>query len=297
MKNLILVLSLVSVSGFAAEIAPKAGAHLIIELPGNWDDDTKTLHDAEFIVVNEANSIETCTYRGGAITVTKVAGGKVFFDPSPKPSGGRCAHLVATVENFHDWNPTVVHERKAAFEAKQAKFKAQLKEDVTSIVEKGADPCARQDSELKTGNVYKVQGRVFLYGPGTAATSVDGNSCQVEAGGMVEILGFNRASDFAVAVYHRQADSGGFVPVGPAHTKTEVCKSDSRVVFSLSKLKRHFSFGKPSTVENLQAKGIAAVFNSRPKVCANDTNDSNVSFSHSRKGGAPSGGVGRDVAE
>lgn len=284
MKNIYLILSMLLPLAVNAEVSPplKAGARLQLALPPIWDEATKTVQMPGSIMLNEAGTIETCSFLGGRVVVRKVDGGQVTFSLDPKVKG-RCAELVTSVERFLELNPENVRKEKERWEKKMADFKAQLKEDVQGILERGADPCVPDDQELKTGSVYKVAGRVFVYGPGTSATSVDGGSCQVELGGLVHILGFNRASDFAVAEYHRPAESSGYVLSGASQTKTETCKTGEQVVFSLSKLKSHFQFAKPSTVENLQAKGIAAVFNAKAKICGNDPQGKGVSASRSPK--------------
>jgi len=274
--------------------SPKAGSRMQLALPPIWDEDTKTVQAQEFITVQEAGTIENCTFRGGSVTVKRVQDGQIFFDPDSKTKTGRCGHLVASLEKFRDWDPAAVSRITAEWGKKQAAFNVQLKEEVKGIIEKGADPCSRQDNELKTGSAYKVTGRVFLYGPGTAATSLGGKACQVELNSFLDILGFNRASDFAVAVYRRPEGSSGFVPAGSSHSKTETCKDSEQVVFSLNKLKRHFKFAAPSAAENLQVKGIAAVFSAKAKICANDFNDKSMSSSRARKGGLPSG-MGNDT--
>lgn len=292
MAALILSFILLSTAQAATPALPRPGSHAELTVPPAWDDDTKSVQTPEFLTVQAAGSIETCTFHGGQVAVKKVSAGQVYFDPIPSLKGA-CAHLVTSAENFRGWLPGAVKAQKDAWEKKASAFHKQLMEDVNAIVEKGGDPCANQDKELKTGNVYKVTGRVYLYGRGTTAVPVGDKavgSCQVELGSFVEILGFNRASDHAVAVYHRPEGSSGEVLAGPRHDKTETCRDGKPVVFSLSKLKEHFHFAKPSTRENLEVKGIVAVLGAHPKSCINVTEQrSDASGEHARKLGRTTG--------
>jgi hypothetical protein len=289
MRAIILAQFLLLISG-AAHAGPGvslvAGSHVNLQLPPVWDEDTKTGQSPDFIAVQEAGSIESCSFAGGPVTVKKVDGDQVFFDPAVKSKAARCSHLVAPMERFRAWFPETVAKLHQELKKKQETFRVQLNEDVKAIVEKGGDPCTPQDRELKTGNVYKIAGRVYTYGSGTAATSVAGKSCQVELGSLVEILGFNRASDHVVAEYHRPTGSPGEVLVGTKRIKAATCADGENVVFSLSKLKEHFQFAEPTTRENLEVKGIAAVLTPKPKICINETGEKSVangSRSHKRE--------------
>src|SRR5947208_2510797 len=112
MRVLIMAVSvLVCASAAAASLRPGSRAELA--LPSFWDEDTKSVETPGFITVAQAGSIETCTFTGGPVTVKKVENGQVFFDPSPAPKGGRCAHLVTSAETFASWDPAAVRRQKA----------------------------------------------------------------------------------------------------------------------------------------------------------------------------------------
>jgi hypothetical protein len=254
-----------------AEMNIVPGAKIQVALPMVWNEETKTAADPAYVTVFAAGSIETCTFRGGQVTVKKVSGDDVYFDQASKSKNDRCAHMMLGKEKFQEWEPALVHKQAAEMFKKQTAFKAQLKADVQSVIEKGGDPCLAQDSELKNDSVYKISGRVYLYDQGTSATSLEGKSCQVELGSLVHVLGFNRASDFAVAEYYQAASSSGLVPAGPQHEPVATCKDGERIVFPLSRLKSHFDFQNASTEENMRIKGIVAVIRGNAKVCSNET--------------------------
>ncbi len=253
-----------------AELPPKAGTKVELAVPAEYDHDNQAVVDHEFLMVSQPGSVEACSFKGGSVTVKKVSGDQVFFDPNPAPKNGVCAHLMAPLEKFKAWYPDAVKKQKAEWEAKEKAFHDQLRAEVSAIVDMGADPCASQDKDLKVGKVYKVGGRVYLYGRGTSATSFAGGQCQVELGSFLEIIGFNHADDHAVAVFHRAGGSTGQVLTGSHHDKTATCQDKQIIVFSVKSMKQHVQFTEPSTKENLEVKGIAAVLGERHRACQVD---------------------------
>lgn len=283
MKTLFLLLSITT----AHAAAVKTGAHVELVPPPFWDNETQTMQSPDYVTVKVAGSVDTCTFHGGPVVVKKVENGTVFFDPVKKEAFNRCAHLETTAENFASWQPEAVKAERTKLAQQQASFQVQLQAYAKGVVEKGNDPCVPQDAELQSGGVYKVSGRVYRYGANTAANGVSTNkSCQVELNSMVEVLGFSRATDFAVATYHAAPKSSGKV-TGAGDSQADTCKEGDQIVFSLSKLKGHFQFTPASSVETLQAKGVASVLNSlKPKVCSRDIDDATISHSKAGKAGS-----------
>ncbi|MGZ3711870.1 MAG: hypothetical protein ACXVBE_08940, partial [Bdellovibrionota bacterium] len=228
MKYLYLVVFFVPLWASAAVVLTP-GAKVQLALPPVWNEETKTVEVPEYIMLQQAGSIDTCSFRGGMVKVLRNNGGTISFAQETKIKNDRCAELVAPLEKLKELDPNLVRQQTAEFQKKQAAFKAQLKEDVKGIIEKGGDPCVGQDSELKTESVYKVSGKIFLYGQGTSATAVEGSDCQVESGSFVHIRGFSRDSGYAVAVYHKPSDSTGFVVAGAKHEQAATCKDGEQV--------------------------------------------------------------------
>lgn len=278
MNALLMMMALTSAAN-AAGFNLSPGARLDTLLPPEWNEEAKSAENPGFVMLNVAGSIDTCSFRGGAVTVKKVEAGQVIFAPADGGKG-RCAQLTTSVERFKEWEPAVAKAKTAELEKRHSDFQKALMEDVQKVVDQGADPCQPEDSELKVDGVYKLGGRVFLYGNGTTATNLAGRSCQMELGALTHVIGFSRASDFAVAVYRQPAGSKGKVLTGPQRTETDTCRDQDMIAFSLSKLKRHFEFSPASMEEKIKVKGLASLFKGK-RGCANDASGENKNAAHS----------------
>lgn len=274
---------------FLAFIAFASEKEMSLEIPPFWDAEKKVMVQRKSIAVNQDGNVETCEFSGGPVQIVKKEADVVKFK-TKKKSG--CATIVMPSEEFELLQPENVAKKKAEMAKQQKQFEAQLDEDLAKILKNRGDECLPKGKGLDMGKVYKLKGNMYRYHDGTKARVLGGGECQVEVDSLVEMVGFDRTGEFAVAVFKRAKDSKGIVPEVSENKKSKVCEDDARVVLPVEKLKNYFAFSEATAAEKLSVTGVMAMFKKSPKTCdpSEVGNESYVSSSKRGKTGVVGSG-------
>jgi hypothetical protein len=258
-----------------APIKPNMKAQLAV--PPVWDPINRTFYVPEMISVQQASSLENCSFYGGQVIVKKVTDDLVYFDKVSKSKPlDFCDRMVTSKENFRGWNIYVVEEQKLHYSRASSAFRQQLNSDVKGILDQ-KDNCEPKDNDLKIGSFFKLEGDVFWHGTNTAAmTTADSDTCHVEKNGIVEVLGFDRTSDFALVSYRKPeplVESVEVVDIQLKHKMRRTCKNGEKVVLPLKKVRSQFQLTSARNPNGLISK-LAGMFHfggPKVKICAAGT--------------------------
>jgi hypothetical protein len=276
-------------------LAFAADKEMNLEIPPFWDDERKVKMERMAIAVNQEGLVETCDFSGGSVVVLKQEGGQVKFRTKKKTG---CGTIVMPAEDFENLKSENAQKTTRELDQKQKQFEAQLDQDLAKVLKSRGEHCLPKGQGLEMGKVYKLQGKLYRYHDGTRVRNLGGGHCQAEADSLMEMVGFDRTGQFAVAVFRRAKDSKGVVPEGSDNKQAKVCDEDAKVVVPVEKLRNYFSFAEASTSERLAVTGVMAMFKKSPRTCdpAEVGNEAFVSTSRQGKQG-PSGSTGRVVEE
>ncbi len=279
---------------FFTLVAFASEKEMSLEIPPFWDAEKKVMVQRKSIAVNQEGNVETCEFSGGPVHSVKKEGNSIKFK-SKKKSG--CGTIVMPSEEFEQLKPENVAKSKSEMAKKQKEFEAQLDEDLSKILKNRGDQCLPKGKGLDMGKVYKLKGNMYRYHDGTKARELGGGECQVEADSLVEMVGFDRTGEFAVAVFQRAKDSKGVVPEVSEAKQAKVCSNDAKVVLPVEKLKNYFAFSEASAAERLSVTGVMAMFKKNPKTCDPSEVGNEAFVSTSKRGKSGSSGAGGGGAD
>jgi hypothetical protein len=269
---------------FFAIISIAAQKEIQLDIPPVWDEEGKSIVARDAITVNQVDNLETCEFAGGKVQIVKSDEREIHFRAKEK-SG--CSLIRMSKEDFSTLDPLYAKNKRQELELRLNSFQKQLDQDLEKVLKSRGEDCLPEGKGLKMGNVYKMKGNLYRYHSGTEARELGGKSCQVESDSLMEMVGFDRTGEFAVAVFRRAKDSKGVVPFGRHNQPAAVCKDDARLVVPVAKLKNFFSFDPASKAESLSVTGLMALFKQSPKSCDPSQIGNEAAVSSSKKAKNP----------
>jgi len=248
----------------------KPNAQFQLAVPPVWDSINRTFYVPEMVAVKQASSLENCSFYGGLVVIKKVTKDLVYFDKHSQSKNLEvCDSLVTSKEKFRDLDIYLVEEQKQQFSRLSSAFRQQLSTDIKNIQDQ-KDNCVPPETDLSLGETYRLEGEVFWHGTNTAAiTTTDSDTCHVEKNGAVEILGFDRTSDFMLAAYHSPSshvESVEVVDIQLKHKIKRTCRNEEKIVLPVKKVRSQFKLTPTRKKTGIMEKFVAIFKRSAPKV-------------------------------